>query len=300
MNKTTQDILYFPLNAFLHICAWLPFRLLYSLGQILYLIIYHLVGYRKKVVRTNLGLAFPDKPETERLQIERQFYRFFADYIVETIKLLHISDEEMHRRMQFDNTELINRLTRSGRSVVLLLGHYGNWEWVPSLTQWCDTTFIGAQIYRPLKNKWFDRLFLHLRKRFGSIGIPKNETLRALLQFKRNGQTFVTGFMADQTPSPANIHHWTTFFDRQTAVLTGYETIARKLDCAVVYLDVEIISRGHYKATFRLIEEHPQSSPDFSISDSYIRALEQTIRRTPYAWLWTHKRWKHTPHINNP
>ena len=295
MSKTTQNILYFPLYALLHLCAWLPLRLLYGIGQILYVIIYRLIGYRKKVVRNNLKSAFPEKSETERLQIERQFYHFFADYIVETIKLLHISDDDIHCRMKFENTELINRLSQSGKSVILLLGHYGNWEWIPSLTHWCDKTFIGAQIYRPLKNKWFDRFFLQLRSRFDPIGIPKNETLRTLLQFKRSKQPFVTGFMADQTPSPSNIHHWTTFFGIQTAVLTGYETIARKLDCAVVYLDVEVVSRGHYKATFKLIEENPASVPEFSIADRYIQAMEQTIRRAPHAWLWTHKRWKHTP-----
>lgn len=295
MNKTAQNILYSPLNAILHICAWLPLRLSYGLGQVLYVIIYHLAGYRKKVVRHNLQMAFPERTEGERLQIERRFYHFFADYIIETIKLLHISDEEMHRRMKFENAELINRLTQSGKSVVLLLGHYGNWEWIPSLTQWCDATFIASQIYRPLRNKWFDRFFLHLRSRFGSIGIPKKETLRTLLQFKRNKQVFVTGFMADQTPSPANIHHWATFFGMQTAVLSGYEAIARKLDCAVVYLDVEIISRGHYKATFKQLEEQPSLSPEFSITDRYIQAMEHTIRRAPHAWLWTHKRWKHTP-----
>ena len=214
---------------------------------------------------------------------------------METIKVLHISDAGMKRRMRFENAGLIDRLTGEGRSVILLLGHYGNWEWIPSLTLWCDSSrFVGGQIYRPLRNRCFDRLFLHLRTRFGTECIAKKDTLRVLLQHKRAGKPFVTGFMADQTPSPANIHHWVTFMGMPTPVLTGYETLARKLDAAIVYIDVEVLSRGRYRATFKLAEEHPVATEGFPVADRYMAAMEHTIRRAPHAWLWTHKRWKHS------
>lgn len=295
MKHIVENTVYYLLYGFLYILALLPWALLYLLSDALYYIVYYIIRYRRKVVRENLALAFPEKDERERRDIERRFFRFLTDYVVETIKLMHISDAEMKRRMRFENGELIDRLTGEGRSVILLLGHYGNWEWIPSLTMWCDNSrFAGGQIYRPLLNRCFDRLFLHLRTRFGTECIPKKDTLRVLLQHKRAGKPFVTGFMADQTPSPANIHHWVMFMGLPTPVLTGYETLARKLDAAVVYIDVELLSRGRYKATFKLVDEHPVDTDGFPIADRYMEAMEQTICRAPHAWLWTHKRWKHS------
>lgn len=296
MRHIAEDTTYYLLYGVLYLLALLPWAILYLLSDILYYIVYYIIRYRRKVVRANLEMAYPLKTEQQRRDIERHFYRFLADYVVETIKLLHISDAETKRRMRFENAELIDRLTSEGRSVILLLGHYGNWEWIPSLTMWCDNSrFAGGQIYRPLRNRCFDRLFLHLRTRFGTECIAKKDTLRVLLQHKRSGKPFVTGFMADQTPSPSNIHHWTMFMGMPTPVLTGYETLARKLDAAVVYIDVEILSRGYYKAVFKLMEEHPANNTvGFPVADRYMAAMEHTISRSPHAWLWTHKRWKHS------
>lgn len=294
MKEFLKNCLYALLQMILYLLALLPLSVLYIISYVLYLIIYYVIRYRRRVVRDNLQKSYPDIYQAERNKIEHKFYRHFANYIVETIKLLHISDEEMRRRMEFVNVDVIDRYTTQGRSVILLLGHYGNWEWIPSLTLWCahpQGIQIG-QIYRPLKNEWFDAFFIRLRGRFGSEGIAKNQTLKNLLQCRRDGRVSLTGFIADQTPSPQNIHHYTDFFGRSTPVLTGFETIAKKLDMAVVYLDVEVVKRGYYRATFRLLEDNPTSCPDFDITDRYIAAMEQTIKRAPYAWLWTHKRWK--------
>lgn len=294
MKRVCQNIAYYLLYGFLYLHALLPLPVLYLFADVLYGMIYHVLKYRRRVVRDNLQRAFPEKTQEQRDAIEQRFYHFFADYVVETIKLLHISDDEMRRRMRFENAALIDSLTADGRSVMLLLGHYGNWEWIPSLVLWCDSSrFVGGQIYRPLRSEVFDRLFLHLRSRFGTHCIPKNDSYRVLSRCGRAGNLSVTGFMADQTPSPANIHHWTTFMGLPTPVLTGFEVIARKLNMAVVYIDVELLSRGHYKATFRLMDEHPVASDGFPLTDRYMAAMEQTIRRAPHAWLWTHKRWKH-------
>ena len=296
MNRRLHDILYFPFYAILRVLALLPLAVLYVIADGLYIIIYYIVRYRRKVVRQNLARVFQDKSEDERRRLECDFYHHFANYIVETVKLLHISDEEMRRRMEFVDAHVVDRFTTQGRPVMLLLGHYGNWEWIPSLTMWCKQPdhLRPGQIYRPLRNAWFDRLFLHLRERFGTTCIAKNDTLRALLRHKREGGVSLTGFMADQTPSGNSIHHWTTFMGLNTAVLTGFETIAKKLDMAVVYVDVELVCRGYYRATFRLLEENPTACPDYDITNRYVAAMEQTIRRAPHAWLWTHKRWKHS------
>ena len=165
-KETLQNIVYSPLHLWFKLHAILPMRILYILSDILYFPLYHIVHYRKKLVSENLRKAFPDKTDKELKQLEQKFYHHFCDYIVETIKLMHISDEEMRRRMKFEQVEIIDRLFAENRSIIILLGHFGNWEWVPSVTLWTHTPDVMfAQIYRPLKNKWFDRFFLKLRSR---------------------------------------------------------------------------------------------------------------------------------------
>ncbi len=299
-KETCQNIIYFPLYVWFKLHALLPMRMLYVLSDILFFPLYYLVHYRRKLVQENLRNAFPQKNKQELKIIEKKFYHHFCDYIVETIKLLHISDKEMRRRMVFEQVEIIDRLFDQNRSIIILLGHFGNWEWIPSITLWTQTTgVIFAQIYRPLNNEWFDRFFLRLRSRFGSVGIAKKETLRAILQMKRSGKPSITGFMADQTPSPANIHHWAQFLSQDSPVLTGYEKIARKTDFAVLYFDVEIVKRGYYKTTVREVALQPNECSEFEITDRYTSLMEQTILRNPWAWLWTHKRWKYK-HENFP
>ena len=176
-KETLQNIVYSPLYLWFKLHAILPMRILYILSDILYFPLYYIVHYRRKLVSENLRKAFPDKTDKELKQLEQKFYHHFCDYIVETIKLMHISDEEMRRRMKFEQVEIIDRLFAENRSIIILLGHFGNWEWVPSVTLWTRTPDVMfAQIYRPLKNKWFDRFFLKLRSRFGSVCIAKQDT----------------------------------------------------------------------------------------------------------------------------
>ena len=291
MNK----ILYYIVYIWMYLHALLPFSILYILSDILYGLVYKLAGYRLKVVRANLRNSFPDKTEGELLLIEKRFYHHFCDYFVETLKLLHISDDEMRRRMQFENIEQVKDLMKDGNSSLMFLGHYCNWEWVPSIAlnfQEEDNRTILGQIYKPLTNRAFDDLFLKIRGRFGSFGIAKNETLREIVRLRKEKKQVLIGFMADQIPSLNNIHYWTTFLNQESAVFTGVERIAKQTGFSVFYLDVEKIKRGYYKATVRLISDNPQADPEFQITETYIRAMEKTILRDPAYWLWTHKRWK--------
>lgn len=289
-------ILYYIIYSWTYLHALLPFGMLYVLSDILCFFVYKVIGYRLKVVRQNLAACFPDKTEEERRVIERRFYRHFCDYFVETIKLLHISDEEMRKRMQFDNLELVRELMVRGNSVLMYLGHYCNWEWVTSITlgfKGEEMVQLG-EIYKPLKNKAMDNLFLKIRSRFGSLGIPKSDTLRVIVKLRRERKQTIIGFIADQTPSVRNIHYWTNFLNQDTPVFTGVERIAKQTGFAVTYLDIEKVKRGHYKASVRLITNRPQDEPEFKITEDYARAMEKTILREPAYWLWTHKRWKRT------
>lgn len=289
MNKIIYNIIY----AILYLHALLPFRVLYILSDILYFWAYLVVGYRIKVVRNNLRTSFPEKSEKELQQIERQFYHHFADYFVETIKLLHISDKEIQERFVFNNMEIVYDLMKDGNSGIMYLGHYGNWEWVTSINLLFGEDSTLGQIYRPLENKVFDEIFLKIRSRFKSVGIPKNNTLRAMVNYKRKNEKILIGFMSDQSPSPKNIHYWTPFLNHDTAVYTGVERIAKKTGFFVTYLDIIKTGRGRYTAEVKLISADPAEEPEFAITEKYIREMEKTILRNPAYWLWTHKRWKH-------
>ncbi len=285
------------LNAPLRALALLPLGALYVISDGVALLLRHVVRYRRKVVRKNLAESFPDKSAAELRDIERRFYRNFADYIFETVKLLHISDKEMSRRMVFENIELVDRLLDEGRSIAVYFSHCGNWEWAPSIT--LHTAFppdhgaVYGQVYRPLRNRWFDAMMLRIRSRFGSHSYPKKTVLRDLIKEKRTGLPAMVGFMSDQKPSHGDTIHVVSFLNHPTAVITGTETLARRLDMAAIYWDMEKVSRGHYKITNRLISDRLADEPQYSITDRYAAMLEKTIMRDPAVWLWSHKRWKH-------
>lgn len=273
--------------------AVLPMRALYLLSDIFYFVTYKIVGYRIKVVRRNMKASFPEKTDAELRKLESDFYHHFSDYVVETIKLAHISHEEVQRRAFINNPELIDRLMDKGHTCfILLLGHYGNWEWYTASTSFFEDAEMH-QIYRPLTNKAFDRLFIKLRTQFGSFGIKKNNTIRDIVRLKQDKTRSLAVFLADQTPSRANLHYWTQFLNQQTAILTGPERIARKQNLPVVYMDVQKVKRGYYTVDTRLITETPKETPEFWITEQYARLMEQSILRNPAYWLWTHKRWKY-------
>lgn len=288
-----NKILYAIVYSWAKIHALLSMRILYILSDILYFLIYYVIGYRIKVVRKNLSDSFPEKTDIELRRLERRFYHHFADYIVETIKLAHISLSELQQRGFIVNPEVLNDLLDKGHSCcMLLMGHYGNWEWLSgSTTRLKDCRMY--QIYRPLNNQAIDKLFIYLRTKFGSFGIKKNDTLRDIIALKREGIRSLVIFLADQTPSPSNLHYWTTWLNQDTPMLTGPERIARKLNIPVIYLDVRQLRRGYYDATLHIISENPKDTPEFWITEKYARMMERSILRDPAYYLWTHKRWKH-------
>ena len=288
-----DKIQYAFLYSWVKVHALLPMRALYVLSDILYVLIYKIAGYRVKVVRRNITASFPDKSKAEWRQLERRFYHHFADYIVETIKLAHISLDEIQQRAYLKNPELVDQLMEKGHTCfILTMGHYGNWEWFSGSTTRFEDSRI-YQIYRPLNNKAFDKLFADLRTQFGSFGIKKNDTIRDIIKLKQDKTKSVVIFLADQTPSKANRHYWTEFLHQDTAILTGPERIARKLNLPVIFLDTQKVKRGYYTVDMKLITENPKETPENYITEQYARLLEKMILRDPAYWLWTHKRWKH-------
>jgi KDO2-lipid IV(A) lauroyltransferase len=277
-----------------YLLSLLPLWVHYLLSDMLYIIVYRLIGYRKKVVRSNLKTSFPEKTEKELLQIEKGFYHFLGDYLAESVKLMSISKKNLKKRLVFKGTELVDECVRDGQSCAVFLGHYCNWEWITSLPLWVTPKAQCGQIYHPLENLVSDLVFLRLRQRLGAVCIPMQDTLRKLLEFRQQGQAVVIGYISDQKPSWVNIHHWVDFLHHDTPVLTGTERIARKLNHAVFYMDVRRIRRGYYEAEFKLITREPQQMPEFKLTDIYYQMLEESIRRAPEFWLWSHKRWSRT------
>ncbi len=277
--------------------ARLPFGVLYGVSSVAAAALYHLVRYRRGVVRDNLKACFPEADARWLKKVEKRFYLNFTDNVVETLKLLHVSDAAMASRMEFSGTEIIDRLLSEGKSIVVYFGHFFNWEWAPSVslhtTEKPSDKIIYAQVYRPLRSKVFDGLMLGLRSRFDSESIDKSRTLRRLIELQRSGRVSITGFMSDQHPSHGDPGYITTLLGRPTAMISGTETLARRLGMAVIYWDMEKISRGHYRITTRLMSENAANEPQGALTGQYTRLLEATIRRDPAIWLWSHKRWKH-------
>ena len=289
-----MKLLYYIVFAVWYVFSLLPLRILYVLSDLLFWLLYAVVGYRKAVIRKNLKESFPEKSEEELRKVERGFYRFFCDYLVETIKMMTISKENIRRRLTFKGTELVDEIVESGQSCAVYLGHLGNWEWVTSLPLWVTPKAQCGQIYHPLENKEFDRLFLYSRQRLGAKCIAMQDTLREILNYRKENQPVVIGYISDQVPFWTNIHHWVDFLHHDTPVLTGTERIARKVNHAVFFLDVHRVRRGYYEAEFKLITREPQKMDEFEITDIYFKLLEESIRRAPEFWLWSHNRWKRT------
>ena len=290
-----KSLAYYLLYGVWYLLSVLPMWFHHGCARVTAVIIHRILRYRVGVVRRNLANAFPEMTESERRDIEDEFYRFFCDYIAETVKFGTMSHDEVRRRMVFTNFDQVNAILAEGQSVALYLGHYGNWEWITSLRDWItvDGGYYG-HIYHPLENEVFDRLFLTFRNRMGSQSIPMNQTLRFIREAEKAGQPSLIGYISDQVPLWQNIHHWVTFFNQETPVFTGVERIVRKFNQAVFYVDVERKGRGYYEATARLITRDPASMPEFAITDAYFNLLEQNIRRAPAYWLWSHNRWKRT------
>lgn len=278
----------------LRLISRLPLGVLYVLADLCFPLLYYVARYRRKVVTENLNNAFPELTPRERHKIRRRFYRWFCDYVVETLKLLSISRQEMMRRMVIEGVDEMERSLETKPFVFIFLGHYCNWEWVSSIPLWYQKEDShGAQLYRPLKNKAFDRLFLEMRSRFGSENISKYEALRHILQLRRDGKKTCIGFISDQTPGWNSIHDWVDFLHQDTPVFTGTERIAKKVDAAIFFADIRRVRRGYYHLVLRRMTDEPKDFPDYALTEQYMRELEQIIRRQPHLWLWSHRRWKH-------
>lgn len=287
-----KNLTYYLSFALWFIISLLPLWVFYRLSDGLYYLVYHVVRYRRRVVYANLRSSFPEKREAEIERIAKDFYSFFCDYIVETLKLFSMGEKNMRKRMKFEGLNQVKEDFANGRSVSVYLGHYCNWEWISSLGLHLDEQC--GQIYHPLENATLDRLFLYMRGRFKAQSIKMDDTFLTILRWKKEGRKNIVGYIADQVPGYNNIHYWADFLHHDTPVFTGAERISKIMDTAVYYIDVERPRRGYYVARFIKIADSLNEHPVFFATEQYFRLLEQNIQRAPQYWLWSHKRWKRT------
>lgn len=277
--------------SFLWTVTWLPLRALFVISDFFYLILYYIVGYRKKVVRDNLRNSFPEKTDAERLKIERQFYQHLCDSFVEWMYPLHRSAAQLEKHYHFTNPQVLEELFQEGKGVVGVLGHYGNWEYLSLLPKHISHKVLA--IHKPLNNTFFNNLINHLRSKYGVHMMDTKESFRRLVTEARAGETTITYFLGDQSPQKSKIKFWTTFLNQETPVFLGAEQIATKLDNAVVFIDIRKIKRGKYSVTFEVLSRNPKEMKPYEITELHVRALEKVIKEEPAWWLWSHRRWKH-------
>ncbi len=281
---------------FAYVFVWLlhllPERILYLLSDLLYLLMYHVAGYRKKVVYTNLEKAFPEYEKSEIRRIAKKFFHHLSDLMLESSVSHFYSESKALKKITYKNPELLNELHGKGKLVMAVLGHYGNWEYMSTLALAIDYPVVA--IYKPLHNKYMDRMTQKNRNAFGVITVPMEKIARRLIEYKKSEKPVLTLNLGDQRPRYHQIQYWTKFMGRDTPIFLGTEKLARKLDTAVVFLKIRKLKRGRYEMEAELICESPKDLEPFEITNRHVAILEDLIREEPAYWLWSHKRWKHS------
>ncbi|MDH5474726.1 MAG: lysophospholipid acyltransferase family protein [Cyclobacteriaceae bacterium] len=271
----------------------LPFWVLYTIANFLGFLMYHVFGYRKEVVLNNLRNSFPNKSEKEIHTIAKKFYRSFSDTIISSIKSFTISEKEIRKRFVYKNPEIFQRHLDEGRNILGMCGHYSNWEWTFSSPLFFSSDIETILVYQKLQNKFFNKIILDSRERFGSKFIPTHRAYATMLNKENNGK-YIFGLVADQSPHKTKIKHWLTFLNQDTPVHLGSENIARNKDYAVVFCNVHQVKRGYYEMVLEDMFDHGASTSEYEITTTFFKKLEKIIEEKPEEWLWSHRRWKHS------
>jgi KDO2-lipid IV(A) lauroyltransferase len=252
----------------------------------------YVVRYRRKVVDQNLRIAFPEKSDRERKRIAKQFYHYFCDLIVEAPKMMTWSEEKMRKHMIFDGIEQIQRDNAAGTNFTLYIGHFGQWEWIPSIALWLPKASC-AQIYARLHDSVADRLIMDNRQAHGSKSVEMKETLRYVVSMEKSGQPYGIGFVADQSPAWEQRNHYVSFFGKEVPTHIGAEKITRRLKMSSYFLDLERVKRGTWVVHVVPMAEEPWKLSEMELTKIFYRHLEEMIRRQPAYYLWSHKRFKY-------
>ncbi len=293
MNKLITQLL----TTALKVIALLPFGVLYLLSDLVYLLIYYGIGYRKKVVYSNLKNSFPEKSKAEIAEIARKFYHHLCDLFFESVKVRNMNAASFVSRFEVKGADLVNGYFNKGRSVIILGTHYCNWEWMVSLSGWLKHRIL--LVYKPLRNETFNIYLNETRQLLGCNIVSMAVTLRAVIESENKKEHILTWLAADQTP-PWNHKFWTLFFNQEAMFFNGPAKIARRFNQPVFFQYIRKTGRGHYETGFELLFENPEEVDEVTIIKTYVQKLESLIREKPEHYLWSHKRWKHKRQGNMP
>ncbi len=286
-----QYLSYIILYPILWIISRLPFKVLYVVSDCVYLLLFYVIGYRKKTVLDNLKLVFPHKPKKELLAIRKKFYKHLSDMFLEMTKTMSISEKELKKRFRIKNPHEFKRLESLDKSIILIFGHYASWEWSIILQNYIN--FKGLGVYKPLKNPHFDNLVKRIRSKFNTQLISTKETINTITKFENSGKRTITGFLSDQSPRASKDVYWGRFMGIKVPCYTGAERLAKKLDFTTAYLKINKVKRGFYEAEIVTLAENSKSFADYQLTDVFLNELEKQIMDKPEYYFWTHKRWKH-------
>lgn len=275
----------------IRILSLIPLRGLYVLSWITYILIYYVLGYRRKVVLDNLRNSFPEKQGNELEKISKGYYKHLSDSVFEVIRMLQMSKKEVQRRFRVKNPEELSKYVNSKTNIVALISHYANWEWEAYNEHFLQFKMLG--VYKPLSNKLFDRFYLHLRSRMGGAPLPMKHTLRAVMNGVKEEEPFMLYLVGDQRPQWGDLKYWTTFMNQDAPFTNGPEKIARKFKLPVVFVDIMQVKRGHYEVVIETVTANPMELAEHEITERYIRLVERQILRQPELYFWSHKRWKY-------
>jgi KDO2-lipid IV(A) lauroyltransferase len=274
----------------LYVISLLPLNFLYFISNGLYYIVYHLVGYRKKIVNLNLRKSFPEKTDAEIEEISKKFYKHFCRLFFEILKTMSISEKEIRKHIKYRNPEILDDLYQRGKSAIVVCGHYGNWEWLTGLVYGAKHKTLS--VYKPLSSKFLENILSKSRSKTGAILVPIDHVIPTLIHYKRENIPLLSCFIADQSPVKEHIKYWTTFLNQDTPVYYGVEKIAKMMSQAVLFYKMIPVKKGYYEVEIIKISDDGSSAPDFEITETHVKLLEDAIKERPEYWLWTHRRWK--------
>ena len=269
----------------------LPFRILYFISDGVYLLVYYVIGYRKKVVFNNLKLSFPEKSDKELVKISKKFYHHFVDVFIEMIKSFTVSKEAVYKRYKFPNIDFFTELYKDGKSVILVGPHYANWEWIMSVDSF--VSYKGYAAYTKVNNKYFNNKILKSRTKFGTSLVQTSKIISEIKYNQKNNIQAMYGLLSDQSPQLKKTFYWSEFLGVKVPIHTGAEMLAKRYDLNMVFMDVKKVKRGHYETTFSLITNDAPKFKDYLLTDIFLEKVEKQIRTKPEYYFWTHRRFKH-------
>ena len=278
---------------FLRLFSRLPFGMLHGVSTVVSVLVARVFGYRRSVIRGNIERSFPNRSRAEHRQIERDYYKHFADITLESIKNFTITDGEAQSRMEHVGVEVFAPFMESGRSVLIAGGHFNNWE-LYAMTANQNVPHDVMAVYKRLSNPTMDAEVRASRQRFGLEMVRTVDAQAWMDEHAQGGRpkAVVMGF--DQSPADPHKSWWNSFLSQETAWYFGLEKWARQYDLPVVYGHIRKSKRGKYVTHYELVTDAPRTLPEGAVLQRCIDLLEQDIIETPHQWLWSHKRWKHS------